>query len=136
MAELNPRFPHSLVAFRARRDIEGELVFDETGETIFDRIPFVMVMTIDGVPQREGAGFVTETTSSIAFGYRTSTENISKAGDVVVADKRLACPMTLTHLDFDDIVEMTDYTRTYRCRVVKMETFNWGTNLWVNEVKN
>ena len=41
-----------------------------------------------------------------------------------------------TPLYFDDILEVTDYERTFRAKMVKKVTFNWGTDIWYDEIRN
>jgi hypothetical protein len=44
--------------------------------------------------------------------------------------------MFVTPLLPGDLVEITDFDRTYWGEVVKKATFNLGSNIWINEVKN
>jgi hypothetical protein len=44
--------------------------------------------------------------------------------------------MFLTPLEAGDLVEIKDYERSYWGEVVKKATFNLGSNIWINEVKN
>ena len=44
--------------------------------------------------------------------------------------------MLFTDLPSGTVLLMTDYIRTFRVKVVKMTTYNWGTNLWVDNIKN
>ena len=91
----------------------------------------------DSEPVLDADGrFVTYIADEVAFGYRTSSQNTSRAGDVVQADFKLACPMFLTELRPDDILVLKDYEREFRAAVVKKTTFNLGTNVWVNEARN
>ena len=71
----------------------------------------------------------------LPFGYRSQGKDTRDTADVESADYALATPMFLTALDSSDIIEMTDYDRTFRCEVVRKATFNLGSNIWVNEVK-
>ena len=123
----NPRFPHTL---RVKRSVVegGEPVVDENGNILYDYIPLTAVEMVDEEPVRDADGaFVT---------YRTASSNTRTAGDVVVADFKIACPMFLTELRYDDILEVSDYDRTYTAKLVKKTTFNLGTNIWFNEIKN
>jgi len=132
----NPRFPHTLSINRPKKE-NGATVFDENGNVTYEPITIKIVKTVDGDPIRDGnGGFVTEDATSVNFGYRTNSMNIRQAGAVVVADYKIACPMFLATLNFDDILILTDYDRTYKGRVVKKVTYNWGTNIWFDEVQN
>jgi hypothetical protein len=92
---------------------------------------------VDHLPVvRSDGSFDTETTEWIDFGYRTQGKNTKDSLDVQVADFRLATPMFLTPLEAGDLVEIKDYERSYWGEVVKKATFNLGSNIWINEVKN
>jgi hypothetical protein len=133
----NPRFPHTFSAYRARIGSDGLPETGEDGDPIYDRITFVKCVLSDSEPVRDSNGiFVTERCCEMPFGYRTSSENTRKQADVHVSDYRLACPMFLTELKPGDVLVMKDYVREYRGEVVKQTTFNLGTNVWVNEIKN
>ena len=132
----NPRFPHTLVVTRMKKDSHGEPVTDEEGMPVYGIVTLDVVVMRDGVPQRRGDGsFVTEKAESISFGYRTSGKSTDDTSTVEVTDQMLATPMFITHLDPSDILELTDYDRTYHCEVVRKTTFNLGSNIWVKEVK-
>ena len=53
-----------------------------------------------------------------------------------MSDFKLATPMFFTELLYDDIIEITDYDKSYKARLVKKTTFNWGTNIWIDEIRN
>lgn len=133
----NPRFPHTLRVWRARMDEFGEPVTDSEDNAVYDIVPLEVAKTRDGLPLYGLDGSVqTESAESICFGYRTQGKNTRETVDVVVSDFKLATPMFLTPLKPGDRVELTDYDRTYWGEVVKKMTFNLGSNIWVNEVKN
>lgn len=133
----NPRFPFTFKAFRARLDENGDPGVDDRGNPVYEPVLLEACVMSDWEPVRNPDGFfLTEWVSEMPFGYRTSSENTRAAGDVQESDYQLACPMFLTPLDPGDILVMEDYTRVYRCEVVKQTTFNLGTNVWVKEVKN
>ena len=133
----NPRFPHTLVVKRVRKDSTGELVYDANGDAIIDTVSLLCVEMSDSEPVRDANGsFVTYEANSINFGYRTSAKNTTTAGDVIVSDFRIACPMFLTEILADDILELIDYERSYKGKVVKKTTFNLGTSIWFDEVRN
>lgn len=133
----NPRFPHSLVVKRVARDNDGEIIYDEKGDVSYNDVELELVSTLDGEPMRNSDGsFVTTTTTIMPFGYRTNSKNTSQRLDVVVSDYKLACPMFLGELLFDDVIIVTDYDRTFVGRLIKKMTYNWGTNVWIDEVRN
>ena len=74
--------------------------------------------------------------TDVPWGYRTATGGLKAAGEVIVADYKMSCPMLLTELPTGTILEMTDYSHTFRAKVMKMTTYNWGTNLWLDNIKN
>ena len=131
-----PRFPHSLSVNRPKKS-NGATVFDSDGNVTYDAVTLKLVKTVDGDPVKDSTGaFLTDDVTSVSFGYRTNSMNIRQAGEVVVADYKIACPMFLATLNFDDILILTDYDRTYKGRVVKKVTYNWGTNIWFDEIQN
>lgn len=133
----NPRFPHTLRVWRVREDEYGEPVTDDEGNAAYDIVSLDVAVTVDDRPLMGLDGSVeTEVAESICFGYRTQGKNTRETVDVVVSDFKLATPMFLTPLKPGDRVEITDYERTYWGEVVKKMTFNLGSNIWVNEVKN
>lgn len=133
----NPRFPHTLRVWRVREDEYGEPVTDDEGNAAYDIVSLDVAVTVDNRPLMGLDGSVeTEVAESICFGYRTQGKNTRETVDVVVSDFKLATPMFLTPLKPGDRVEITDYERTYWGEVVKKMTFNLGSNIWVNEVKN
>lgn len=133
----NPRFPHTLRVWRSRKDADGMPVTNEDGDEILDIVMLDSAVMVDNEPLMcSNGGFVTEKVESINFGYRTQGKNTRDTVDVVVSDFKLATPMFLTPLEPGDKVEMRDYERTYWGEVVKKATFNLGSNIWVNEVRN
>lgn len=138
MTERNPRFPHTLTVYRAKRDSSGNIVLDVNGDPTYEVLPLDKVALSDGYMMRtsEGVPIIESQVNSIACGYRTNTRNTSEYGDVVVYNVTLHTPPFTTPLLFDDILEITDYERTYRAKMVKKMTFNWGTDIWFDEVRN
>lgn len=133
----NPRFPHVMHVLRAKTTPDGALVYGEGGSPVYERLELTLVEMRDSEPVLDAdGGFVTYIADEVAFGYRTSSQNTSRVGDVVQADFKLACPMFLTELRPDDILVLKDYEREFRAAVVKKTTFNLGTNVWVNEARN
>lgn len=133
----NPRFPHTLRVWRPRKDDYGEPMTDADDDAVYDIVNLKAVVMIDDAPVlRSDGSFDTELVEYINFGYRTQGKNTKEATDVMVSDFKLATPMFLTHLEPGDRVEIWDYERTYWGEVVKKMTFNLGSNIWINEVKN
>ena len=133
----NPRFPHSLRVWRFRKDADGTPVVTDEGDAVLDVVTLDVVTMIDGRPLVDyDNGFHTEPAEWLDFGYRTEGRNTKDTLDVVVSDFKLATPMFLTPLEVGDRVEVKDYDRTYWAEVVKKQTFNLGSNIWINEIKN
>lgn len=133
----NPRFPHTLAVKRTRTDSTGVPQTDANGDFIYDTVTLTCVEMSDSEPVRNADGnFVTFEAASINFGYRTAARNSQTSGDVIVSDFCIACPMFLTEIHTDDILVLTDYERTYKGKVIKKTTFNLGTNIWFDEIKN
>ena len=132
----NPRFPHTLRVWRYRKNDYGEPMTDAEGNPVQDIVKLKKVVMVDNEPiVRSDGSFDTELVETIDFGYRTSGKNTRDTADVVVSDFKLATPMFLTHLEPGDRVEVWDYERSYWGEVVKKMTFNFGSNIWINEVK-
>lgn len=88
-------------------------------------------------PRRNADGsFVTKTVTEMPWGYRTATGGLKTAGEVIVADYKISTPMMLTELPTGTVLILTDYTHTFRVKILKMTTYNWGTNIWVDNIKN
>lgn len=133
----NPRFPHTLRIWRSRKNDYGEPITDAEGNPVQDIVRLKKVVMIDSEPiVRSDGSFDTELVDIIEFGYRTQGKNTRDTVDVIVSDFKLATPMFLTHLEPGDKVEIWDYERSYWGEVVKKATFNLGSNIWVNEVRN
>lgn len=112
-------------------------MFDVAGEPIRDIVRLDKVVMVDYQPVVYSDGcFDTDLVDTIEFGYRTQGKNTKDTVDVNVSDYKLATPMFITPLLPGDLVEITDYDRTYWGEVVKKATFNLGSNIWINEVKN
>lgn len=133
----NPRFPHMLRVWRSRKNDYGEPMTNNEGNPLYDIVRLKAVVMVDSLPVvNADGGFGTEMTEWISFGYRTQGKNTRETVDVVVSDFKLATPMFLTPLEAGDRVEIMDYERSYWGEVVKKVTYNLGSNIWINEVKN
>ena len=133
----NPRFPHTLRVWRSRKDKYGDPMTDSDGDPIYDIVSLKAVVMVDGRPVVLSDGsFDTYLTEWLEFGYRTQGKNTKDTTDVMVSDFKLATPMFLTPLEPGTRVEIKDYDRTFWGEVVRKQTFNLGSNIWINEVKN
>lgn len=134
----NPRWPHTLQAFRAALDENGLPVTDVNGDPVYNLIPLQRAV-YDGswnpVVSPDG-GFKSETVYEMPWGYRTATGGIKDSGDVFKADYKISCPMCLSHLEEGVVLRLTDYTHTFNGVVKKMTTYNWGTNIWFDNPGN
>jgi len=134
----NPRWPHTFRVVEETLDANGLPVTDENGRPV-TRTKTVERIVYDGNynPRRNSDGsFQTQEVDEMPWGYRTSTGGLKTAGEVIVADYKVSTPMMLTELPTGTVLEMTDYTHTFRVKILKMTTYNWGTNLWVDNIKN
>lgn len=134
----NPRWPHTLTILGESLDTNGLPVTDDNGDPVENVLP-VERICYDSAwnPLRSADGsFKTETVSSVPWGYRTSTGGIKASGEVIVADYKISCPMLLTDIPTGTLLSLTDSTHTFRATVLKATTYNWGTNLWIDNVKN
>lgn len=133
----NPRFPHILRVWRIRKNDNGEPMTNVDGDPIYDIIRLKSAVIIDGKPLVLADGsYDTELVEWVGFGYRTEGKNTRDTTDVVVSDYKLATAPLMTYIEPGDRVEIKDYMRTFWGDVVKMMTFNLGSNIWINEVKN
>ena len=132
----NPRFPHTLRVWRSSKDEYGNPLTDEQGDALLEVVSLEKVVCVDGRPAMASDGFETEPTEWLEFGYRTNSKSTRDTADVMVSDFKLATPMFLTPLEPGTRVEIKDYDRTFWGEVVRKQTFNLGSNIWINEVKN
>ena len=133
----NPRVPHTLRVWKYRKDSFGEAMTDKDGNPIKEIVRLKKVVMIDELPiVRSDGSFDTELVETINFGYRTQGKNTRETADVQVSDFKLATPMFTTQLEPGYMVEITDFDRSFWGEVVKKATFNLGSNIWINEVKN
>ncbi len=133
----NPQFPHTLRVIREGLDEHGDPITDENGDPVAAVVTLTAVVMVDNQPTFDADGkFITEEVDSIPFGYRQSSMNTMRAGDVIVSDYKISCPIFLTPLNPGDILELTDYEKTFRGVVVKKDTFNLGTLIWFDRIKN
>ena len=134
----NPRWPHTFTVMSESLDENGLPVTDENGNPIRSSMALERVI-YDGNwnPRFHSDGtFETEIVTKMPWGYRTATGGLKTAGEVIVADYKISCPMLLTELPTGTILEMTDYTHTFRAKILKMTTYNWGTGIWLDNIKN
>lgn len=133
----NPRFPHKFRVWRSRKDNFGEPAVDANGNPVYSIVSINAGVVLDDKPVMRADGvFETELTEWVNFGYRTQGKNTRETIDVNVSDYKLATAPLFTFIEPGDRLEIQDYLRTYWAEVVKMTTFNLGTNIWINEVKN
>ena len=154
----NPRWPHTFKVLVESLDANGNPVTDANGNPVYG-IPVLDDMgnpvVVNGVPKmrdmelsrivydsawnprRNPDGtFATVSVTDVPWGYRTSTGGMKTSGEVWVADYKISTPMLLTDLPSGTVLLMTDYVHSFRVKVVKMTTYNWGTDLWVDNIKN
>lgn len=134
----NPRWPHTFRVVVESLDQNGLPVTDANGDPVVGSMQLEKVVYDSAWnPRRSPDGsFVTEMVTDMPWGYRTSTGGLKTAGEVIVADYKVSSPMLLAELPTGTILEMTDYTHTFRAKLLKMTTYNWGTNLWLDNIKN
>lgn len=134
----NPRWPHTFTVLVERLDENGLPVTDANGNPVTGSMQVErIVYDPQWNPSRNADGsFQTEYVEEVPWGYRTSTGGMKTSGEVWVADYKISCPMLLTDIPSGAILIMTDYVHTFRVKVVKMTTYNWGTNLWIDNIKN
>ena len=134
----NPRWPHTFRVVVESLDSNGRPVTDANGDPVVGSMQLEKIVYDSGWnPTRNPDGsFVTEMVTDMPWGYRTSTGGLHTSGDVIVADYKVSVPMMLTELPSGTILQMTDYTHTFRAKLLKMTTYNWGTNMWLDNIKN
>ena len=134
----NPRWPHTLRVLSESLDSDGMPVVDSEGMPVRASRPLERVeYGPDWNPRRRPDGtFVTDWVEDMPWGYRTATGGLKTSGEVIVADYKVSCPMILTEIETGAVLELTDYTHTFRVKLLKMTTYNWGTNLWLDNIKN
>lgn len=134
----NPRWPHTFRVVVESLDANGLPVTDANGDPVVGSMQLEKIVYDSAWnPTRNPDGsFVTEMVTDMPWGYRTSTGGLRTAGEVIVADYKVSTPMMLTELPTGTILQMTDYTHTFRAKILKMTTYNWGTNMWLDNIKN
>lgn len=134
----NPRWPHTFTVLSESLDENGLPVTDGQGNPVLGAMQIEKIMyDPQWNPRRNADGsFVTEAVTDVPWGYRTATGGMKTSGEVWVADYKISCPMLLTDLPSGTVLVMNDYVHSFRVKVVKMTTYNWGTNLWVDNIKN
>lgn len=134
----NPRWPHTFTVLAESLDAYGLPVTDANGNPVAGSATVDMIVYDSAWnPRRKPDGtFATETVTEVPWGYRTSTGGMKTSGEVWVADYKISTPMLLTDIPSGTVLIMTDYVHSFRVKVVKMTTYNWGTDLWVDNIKN
>lgn len=134
----NPRWPHTFRVVVEPLDSDGMPVTDANGDPIVGSMQLEKIVYDSGWnPTRNPDGsFVTEMVTDMPWGYRTATGGLKASGEVIVADYKVSTPMMLNELPTGTILQMTDYTHTFRAKLLKMTTYNWGTNMWLDNIKN
>lgn len=133
----NPQFPFTMRVLRSGVDAHGDPIVDDEGNPTEVAVKLTAVVMYDNQPTFDADGnFITEEVDSINFGYRQSSMNTMRQGDVIVSDYKISCPMFLTPLNPGDILELTDYEKTFRGVVVKKDCFNLGVLIWFDRIKN
>ena len=134
----NPRWPHTFRVVVEPLDANGIPVTDENGDPVVGSMQLEKIVYDSAWnPSRNPDGsFVTAMVTDMPWGYRPSTGGLRTAGEVIVADYKVSTPMMLTELPTGTVLQMTDYTHTFRVKILKMTTYNWGTNMWLDNIKN
>ena len=134
----NPRWPHTFSVLAESLDERGLPVTDTEGNPVESTMSVeVAVYDSRWNPRRNADGsFITETVVAVPWGYRTSTGGLRTSGEVIVADYKISCPMLLTDLPAGTVLILTDSVKTFRVKVMKMTTYNWGTNIWCDNILN
>lgn len=134
----NPRWPHTFRVEVESLDENGLPVTDADGEPVVGSMQIEKIVYDSGWnPTRNPDGsLATEMVEDMPWGYRTATGGLKTAGEVIVADYKVSTPMMLTELETGTVLQMTDYTHTFRAKILKMTTYNWGTNIWLDNIKN
>lgn len=133
----NPRWPHTLRAYRGSLDSRGLPVTDADGNPTNEAVVFNKVVYAGSVEnpdpvRRVDGSFATEQVTVMPWGYRTSTGGMRDSGEVFAADYKISCPMFIGELPEGTVVVLTDYNHTFEGIVKKQTTYNWGTNLWID----
>lgn len=108
----NPRFPHDIRVFRAAKDEFGNVILDENGEPAYTLI------------------------LESKCGIRTQSGNIRNTKDAIEAEYKFALPRHTVDIQEGDMCEVTHYTSEMRLVVTKATTYNFGSNIWANNVVN
>jgi hypothetical protein len=126
-----------LRVWRSVKDDNGVPMTNDEGDPLFEVVELDEVVMCDNRPvMLADGGFETKKTEWLCFGYRTQGKNTKDTVDVMVSDYKLATPMFVTPLSPGDRIEIRDYDREYWGEVVRKQTFNLGSNIWINEVMN
>lgn len=134
----NPRWPHTFTVVQELLDMNGLPVTDENGDPVETQMVLQKaVYDSRWNPKRKAdGGFVTEEVTEMPWGFRTATGGLKTSGEVIVADYKISCPMFFTDLPAGTVLVMKDYCKEFRVKVLKMTTYNWGTNIWCDNILN
>ena len=134
----NPRWPHTFSVYTQSLDARGLPVTDDEGNPVDTKMTLKQVAyDSQWNPRRnpDGTFKYTEVTD-MPWGYRTATGGIKDSGDIFKADYKISCPMMLSHLPEGTVIVLTDYDNTFHAVVKKQTTYNWGTNIWLDDPGN
>lgn len=135
MSWKNERWPHSLKCRVPVFDDNGNATYDDDGKPVYTYMDFTVVAYEGYSPIYSSDGaVVTQTLEALPYGYRTSSESTSKMNDVAYYDSKLSCPKFYEAIPFGAFLELTDEGGTRVVTLLRKETFNWGCNLFINEV--
>lgn len=134
----NPRWPYTLVVEGESLDSNGLPVTDENGDPVNHSVSLKLcVYDSQWNPtfRSDGSYAYTEETT-IPWGYRTATGGLRTSGEVIVADFKISIPKCLTDLPAGTVLILTDDIHTFRAKIMKMTTYNWGTDIWCDNILN
>lgn len=134
----NPRWPHTFVIKGESLDENGLPVTDDQGRPVESEVTLKKcIYDSNWNPRFNSDGtYAYEEVTAMPWGYRTSTGGLKTAGEVIVADYKISTPKCLTEIPTGTILELTDDTHTFLGKVMKFTTYNWGTDIWIDNVKN
>ena len=134
----NPRWPHTFSVYSPSLDERGLPITDSNGNPQETKMVMKKVVydSAWNPVRNSGGSFRTDDVTEMPWGYRTSTGGIKDSGEVFAADYKISCPMMLTHLPEGTVIVLTDYDHSFCAVVKKQTTYNWGTNIWLDNPGN